>query len=98
MALNKRSSIAHQQLKVAMGEVRDCREGKIIGIQWSMMICKCNQRRRDTREVSGMLVPAFFKGYIYWAGREPLRIYTPDGHPAPYIPTPNGTVQAIATD
>jgi sugar lactone lactonase YvrE len=45
------------------------------------------------------LVPAFFKVYIYWAGRQsPLRISTPDGRQAPYIPTPNGTAEAIAAD
>jgi len=52
----------------------------------------------EAASVSGMLIPAFYKGYIYWAGREPLRIYTPDGHPAPYIAMPNGTAQAIAAD
>jgi hypothetical protein len=48
-------------------------------------------------ELPGMLIPAFYKGYIYWAGREPLRIYAPDGRLV-YIPEPRGTVEAIAAD
>ncbi|SPE37519.1 exported hypothetical protein [Candidatus Sulfopaludibacter sp. SbA3] len=52
----------------------------------------------DAAVVSGMPVPAFSKGYIYWAGLEPLRIYTADGHPQPHISTPNGRVEAIAAD
>jgi hypothetical protein len=42
--------------------------------------------------------PRFFKGYIYWAGREPLRIYAPDGHQMPVFPASKGTPQAIAVD
>jgi hypothetical protein len=42
--------------------------------------------------------PRFFKGYIYWADREPLRIYTPDGHQAPVMAPSKGTAQAIAVD
>jgi hypothetical protein len=50
-------------------------------------------------ETSGMLIPAFFKGYIYWAGRDnPLTIYTPEGNQAPYIAAPQGTALAIAAD
>jgi hypothetical protein len=49
-------------------------------------------------ETMGMLSPAFYKGYIYWAGREPLQIFTPDGIPGPYIAPPAGTVKAIAAD
>ncbi|MGA3241077.1 MAG: hypothetical protein ABSG03_32825 [Bryobacteraceae bacterium] len=50
-------------------------------------------------EGSGMPVAAFFKGYIYWAGREnPLTIYTPDGYPAAYFLAPEKTAQAIAAD
>jgi hypothetical protein len=53
----------------------------------------------QTAEVSGMLIPAFFKGYIYWAGRDnPLTIYKPDGYPAAYFLTPEKTAQAIAAD
>jgi hypothetical protein len=51
----------------------------------------------EAAELGGMLIPAYYKGYIYWAGRDPLGIYTPDGHPL-YIPTPNGNVQAVAGD
>jgi hypothetical protein len=46
---------------------------------------------------TGMTIPAFYKGYIYWAGGEPLRIYAPDGHLV-YIPEPPGRVEALATD
>src|SRR5579883_3679980 len=49
-------------------------------------------------ETMGMLSPAFYKGYIYWAGREPLQIFTPDGIPGPYIAPPPGTVKAIAAE
>ena len=50
-------------------------------------------------ESSGTLVPGFYKGYIYWAGRDnPLTIYSPDGLPGPYALTPNGTAEAIAVD
>jgi hypothetical protein len=35
-------------------------------------------------ETTGTLVPGFYKGYIYWAGRDnPLTIYSPDGLPGP---------------
>jgi hypothetical protein len=47
--------------------------------------------------VPGMDVPAFFKGYVYWAGREPLQVYAPDGQPV-YVPRPNGTAEAFAAD
>lgn len=40
----------------------------------------------------------FFNGYIYWAGREPLTIYTPDGHLTPLVAPSNGTAQVIAVD
>jgi len=42
--------------------------------------------------------PRFFKGYIYWAQKEPLRIYAPDGHQVPVIAPSKGTAQAIAVD
>ena len=30
-------------------------------------------------EISGTLIPAYYKGYIYWAGRQnPLTIYKPE--------------------
>ncbi len=50
-------------------------------------------------EISGMLIPAYYKGYIYWAGRQnPLTIYKPDGYPAAYSLTPDKTAEAIAAD
>lgn len=42
--------------------------------------------------------PSFFKGYMYWAGRELFRIYTPDGHQAPPVSPSRGTAEAIAVD
>lgn len=48
--------------------------------------------------VPGMAVPAFFKGYIYWAGgHDPLQVYAPDGQPL-YVPRPNGTPEGFAAD
>jgi hypothetical protein len=44
-------------------------------------------------------IPAFYKGYVYWAGENnPASVYTPDGQPGPYITTPNGPVESIAAD
>jgi hypothetical protein len=55
--------------------------------------------REVTSEAANNSVPPrFFKGYIYWAGRAPLRIYTPDGHQMPVIPPSKGTAQTIAVD
>ena len=55
--------------------------------------------REVTSEAANASVPPrFFKGYIYWAGREPLRIYTPDGYQMPVTPPSKGTAQAIAVD
>jgi len=47
--------------------------------------------------IPGMSTPAFYRGYIYWAGHEPLTVYAPDGQPL-YVPRPNGTAEAFAAD
>jgi hypothetical protein len=52
--------------------------------------------------VPHQLVPAFYKGYIYWVGLagddSQLTIYAPDGHLAFSFETQNGLVQNIAVD
>ena len=52
--------------------------------------------------VGGQLVPAFYKGYIYWVGRDgddhAVTIYAPDGHPALAFVDQNGPVDGVAID
>jgi hypothetical protein len=52
--------------------------------------------------VGNQLVPAFYKGYIYWVGREggdnSVTIYAPDGHLAFAFVAQNGPVDSIAID
>ena len=52
--------------------------------------------------VGGQLVPAFYKGYIYWVGlsgsNSSVTIYAPDGHLALSFVTENGPVDSIAVD
>jgi hypothetical protein len=52
--------------------------------------------------VGNQLVPAFYKGYIYWVGLagadSNVTIYAPDGHLALSFVTENGPVLCIAVD
>jgi hypothetical protein len=50
-------------------------------------------------KVSGKLIPAYYKGYVYWAGRQdPLTIFKPDGFSVPYDLAREKTAQALAAD
>src|SRR5215813_7400412 len=52
--------------------------------------------------VAHQLVPAFYKGYVYWVGLAGgdsyVTIYAPDGHLALSFDTENGAVQSVAID
>lgn len=52
--------------------------------------------------VGNQLVPAFYKGYIYWVGLngndDAVTIYAPDGHLALVFVDQNGPVDGIAVD
>jgi hypothetical protein len=77
----------------------------LLGISSLCCLAGNNPVREMTSQatrVGGQLVPAFYKGYVYWIGHDgndrEVNIYGPDGYPAFVFVSENGLARNLAFD